>query len=208
MQLLSHAQTRHRVNEMSEFDAPKVHIMVDLETASTEPNAAIVQLAAVVVVPPSGGGVYPRMSFNEYASLASNETYGLDVSKETLEWWSGQEAQLRARVFGGQKSIWDVLYTFHHWCAQRVGGEQYMKDRLFLWGNGADFDCTILKSAYEKSDTYPFNFRNHRCYRTIRNVCGSEDYYSDIVNETKHDALSDATYQARVLERIIQVRHL
>lgn len=171
-----------------------LHIMLDLETASLEPNAAILQIGAVVFSGPESSS-----EFNTYVSLASCETEGMHLSQATLDWWDRQNPQLRARVFGGTTPIYNALESFHEWVESL---ERKYGTAAHLWSNGADFDLPILKSAYQLFGDYPFNFRNHRCYRTISAL--DERMKSMFTNNTAHDALEDAKYQARVASAIMR----
>lgn len=171
-----------------------IHVSLDLETASTKNNAAIVQLAAA-----SSTG----MTFNDYISLASCEGYGLDVCVETLQWWSKQDPELRARVFAGTSTLDDVLYRFIDWCRELCEDEW---DRLYLWGNGVDFDCTILVNAIQLFETSPFNFRNFDHLKTLKRAVPIEvqqnahDHFVEFYNHFQpHDALGDATYQLQII---------
>lgn len=173
-------------------------LMIDLETASTENNAAIVQLAAVEFGIPLSA---PRRHFNSYISLASCERVGMDVSVATMEWWNKQDPQLRARVFGGNEPIFDVLYKFADW----VTAEFENCRNVELWGNGADFDCVILKNAYDSVGFgHPFDFRNHRCFRTLKSLAPPSLSRLFPVNPVKHDALEDAKNQADAADIILR----
>lgn len=171
-----------------------LHIMLDLETASLEPNAAILQIGAVVFSGPESSA-----EFNTYVSLASCEAEGMHVSQATLDWWDRQNPQLRARVFGGTTPIADALESFHEWVESL---ERKYGTAAHLWSNGADFDLPILKSAYQIFGEYPFNFRNHRCYRTISAL--DESLKKKFVNPLAHDALDDALYQAKVAADVMR----
>jgi hypothetical protein len=175
------------------FPSSAIHIAIDLETASTEPNAAIVQLAAVCKV----GPVYHE--FNEYISLLSNEQAKRDVSKETMEWWNTQDPALRSKVFGGKISLYEALNNFYAWAVELSGGEI---GRVCLWGNGVDFDNVILKSAFELYATWPFNFRNNHHMRTLMAMVPLDvqeskhvHFLQNTSDHQAHDALSDARYQ-------------
>ena len=42
---------------------------------------------------------------------------------------------------------------------------------LRIWGNGAGFDNTLLRQAYEvNSREVPWAFRHDRCFRTLRGL--------------------------------------
>lgn len=63
------------------------------------------------------------------------------------------------------------------------------------YGNGASFDLSILKAAYDAVGLKaPWKFWDERCYRTIKN-----DYSQIEPDEragTHHNALDDAKFQA------------
>ena len=167
-----------------------VHISLDLETAGLGPTAAILQLGAVKI---GTNEVYEST-----ISVHSNESVGLSFEKETMEWWDKQDPELRKRVFQGTSHLFTVLDEFAEW----AGPDAY------LWTNGADFDLPILKTAYETYRTYPFDFRKHRCYRTLRSLlsigeevqmkAGAELAYPNL---QKHNALHDALYQSYFISR-------
>jgi len=166
-----------------------------LETASIAPNAAIVQLAAYTS---------DMRCFNQYISLASCEAAKLDVSTETMDWWSKQDPALRNRVFGGNTSVKEAVENFIDWCNELCGGDY---NRIVLWGNGVDFDNTILKSAIEVFYSWPFSYRNQHHLRTLLaltplDVCERMHNQFDS-NGDKHDALEDARYQYHMTNKAL-----
>jgi len=172
-------------------------LMIDLETASTENNAAIVQLAAVEFGLPYG--VTPR-TFNSYIALESCERARMNVSVGTMMWWDKQDPQLRAKVFGGIEHIWHALDKFEAWCEKEFDD----CNNVELWGNGADFDCVILRNAYDLVGTgYPFDFRKHRCFRTLKSLAPPSLERLFPTNPMKHDALEDARNQATIANIIL-----
>lgn len=182
-----------------------IHISIDLETASTASHAAIIQLAAATVV----GGV--RRVFEEKITLASNEAAGRTVDKETMEWWNAQNPALRRKVFGGTAELKETLEAFTAWCTDISGGEL---DRIHLWGNGSEFDCVILRNAYEAFQEYPFNFRKHKDLRTILYLTPADvqeqahkAFKQNYPDSEAHDALSDATYQLYKILAALKYHH-
>ena len=177
-----------------------IHVPVDLETASTADNAAIVQIASVVV-----GSDYIHNTFSERISLASCESHGCDVNVGTMTWWNEQDPALRRTVFSGVKTLPDVLQEWKNWLLEISGGDL---DRIYLWGNGADFDCTILRNAYEIFEKWPLDFRKHEHLRTIKRAmpvdwqqCAHDMFMGKFGKQAKpHDALWDAIYQAHTIQ--------
>jgi 3' exoribonuclease, RNase T-like len=177
------------------FPANAIHVALDLEAASKDSNAAIVQLAAVAQY--GSHGTYDE--FNRSISLLSNETSGRHISKETMEWWDTQDKELRKKVFGGTQHLRDALEDFNNWAIDISGGEL---DRVVLWGNGTEFDNVILQNAFEHFATWPFHYRNNHHMRTLMITIPSylqEMYHRRFSAENpdniQHDALHDARYQ-------------
>lgn len=163
-----------------------IHISLDLETLSTSSNAAIVQIGAVTL---------DGQEFCEYINPKSSEAAGLDVSVETIQWWSTQDPAIRAQVMGGTTSLATALGKFLKWC-QEVGP----LDQIHLWSYGGDFDLPILRNAYECFTEYPFNYRNHHCLRTLSWALG----LPYIKPARAHNALEDARTQAQLLTMCIK----
>jgi hypothetical protein len=188
------------------FPANAIHVAIDLETASTNSNAAIVQLAACT----SGVGSSPE--FNEYISLVSNERALRHISKETMEWWNTQNAALRRRVFSGTQELQDVLERFHGWAVQISEGQT---ERIVLWGNGTEFDNVILQNAFECFGSWPFSYRNNQHMRTLMLTLPAdlqlqlhEKFTAANPNNVQHDAMWDARYQYHMIVHALRYRGL
>lgn len=163
---------------------------------SAASNAGIVQIGAVVVG--------KCIEYNQYIDPKSSEKAGLDISAETLDWWSKQDPELRARVFSGSAGLVETLEDFTDWCRDQC--ENHL-ERICLWSKGADFDLPILRNAYETYRTYPFSFHNHRCVRTLMAMYSEAElalmlhypFWQGTAH--KHDALDDAKVQANIIIR-------
>lgn len=175
----------------------QIHVMIDFETASQAHNAAPLSLGAHAF---AGRLAYTDQYFYLKNSLASAEKLGLNVEKETMEWWDKQNPQIRADAFSGTMDLEELLSKFTAWC-RFVSGDQL--ENICIWGNGADFDPIVLKHAYETHTSYPFNFRNHRCYRTINSIFDSVIPYPKYA-ERQHDALADAAHQSKRICHLIE----
>lgn len=177
----------------------QIHISIDLETMSTASNAGIVQIGAVALLGSAGNHEY-----SQYIDPKSSEKAGLDISTETINWWSKQDADLRARVFGGTAGLVESLEDFTEWCRD-VSSNRL--EKVCLWSKGADFDLPILRSAYETYRTYPFVYYNHRCVRTLMAMFSEADLAKMIkygpyrTALTPHNALDDAKAQANFIQR-------
>jgi len=168
------------------------HVMLDLETMSTKPNAAIVAIGAVefnMEVRSIGKKFYTRVS------LASNIEASRDIAANTILWWMKQSDEARAEITSvDNRSLLDALLAFNNEILN------WLPPNYFLWGNGANFDPVILGSAYEKFGfAIPWNFRNIRCYRTAIAILPQQEYIKPTV---AHNALEDARAQAIHLVKI------
>lgn len=180
-----------------------LHIMLDLETLSSESNAAVVAIGACVFWPDpskaagrlSTPGTYYRVIDGDSAEAA-----GGHVSASTFAWWCQQSDEAR-RIFRPETPkmhINDALSEFRSW----VDAHSYV-GKVNMWGNGADFDNVVLGTAYKNSKIKkPWSFRYNRCYRTLKNLPKAEGIRL-IRQGTHHNALDDALTQADHACRIL-----
>lgn len=174
-----------------------INIMVDLETMSSAPNAAIVAIGATTF----GNGEGARSFFQRAVHLNSSHGEGLHIDPNTVVWWLRQPQPIINATFntGEAVGLREALESFSEW-VHAVGREQ----EVLLWGNGAAFDNVVLRSAYTALGLpAPWSFRGDRCYRTIK---ATAPHIIAPVNDRPHEALSDAITQARHLEAIWQAR--
>lgn len=159
------------------------HIMVDLETMSTRPDAAIVSIGAVAF-----NSERIMDSFYVRVDLQSCIDAGLRVDGETVYWWLKQSREAREALEYHRLDIREALEKFSSW----------RRDYLLqgLWGNGASFDNAILSTAHRKLDLPQTPYFIDRCFRTVKSLFPKVDVPDE---GTIHDALSDAAWQARYM---------
>jgi len=170
------------------------HCMVDLETLSALPTAAILSIGAVQFNPYSGeiGNTFYTTILTETCKDA-----GLTISNDTLDWWMNQSQSAQKVLrdcmdFQTSPTLEESLSDFTDFFVSN--------DLKYVWSNGADFDLPILVNAYHAvRKTEPWDFWNSRCYRTIKSLFRCEEE----TNAMPHNALSDATYQAKHLSKIM-----
>lgn len=164
----------------------KRHVMIDFETLSTNPNAAVLSLGAVIFT------VDGLTDDEFYVNIDGEDCkrLGLHVSQATVDWWSKQSQEAKDALEIDKKTLLEAMSAFSQW-VRRTGGSH-------VWGNGADFDNPILKSCYEALGAdAPFKPYNGRCYRTIKNIPGMPKMQQRV--GTHHNALHDAKSQAQHL---------
>lgn len=165
-------------------------VMIDLETVDVLPTSAILSIGAVKFNRKTKD-IGP--TFYRVIRLESCYEFGLTKDKETLKWWSEQSAEARRPFVQPGEELLTVLWNFKEFLGS--------KDHL-LWGNGSDFDNTILANAYRQCRMeVPWNFRNNRCFRTVKDSFLIKT--DSIFQGTKHNALDDAINQAKHLQELV-----
>lgn len=166
------------------------HVMHDIETMSTETNAAIIAIGACKF-DPNGGEIVD--TFYRSIDLASNMQFSRDFSASTLMWWLSPERDVpRARWVAETKvDLPTALHDYARW---------FGPVSLSVWGNAASFDNTIVESAYKAVGLpVPWKFWHGECYRTMKNRAPTLRVPR---TGTHHHALDDAISQARHLQEI------
>jgi hypothetical protein len=178
------------------------HLMIDLETMGNKPDAPIVSIGAVFFEPASGD---LDTEFYVAVNLASAMTQGAAPDGDTILWWMKQSPEARAAICTDDAlPIADALSELSHFINRNADNPRYMK----VWGNGANFDNVILRSAYERAGHIcPWQFFNDSDVRTIV-MLGREvgfDPKKDMpFDGVAHNALADAKHQAKYVSAIWQ----
>ncbi|EKM4141628.1 3'-5' exoribonuclease [Escherichia coli] len=173
------------------------HLMIDLETMGTGPNAQIASIGAVFFDPQTGemGPV-----FNKTIDM---KTGGGTVNISTIEWWLQQSSEARTAILTDKIPMDDALLQFREFIDEN-SGEFFVQ----VWGNGSNFDNVILRRSYERQEIpCPWRYTNDRDVRTIvaLGLVMDFDARSVITFEgERHNALHDARYQAKYVSAIWQ----
>lgn len=169
-----------------------MHLMIDLETLSTSPNAVVLSLGAVLF----DENEIQRAEYIVFDAQEQIDALKRHVSLQTVAWWASQPPDARevlsptevVSVRGGL-SILDTIMPRSQW------------EDVKVWGNGAGFDLPIVHTLYEAvSRKAPWKFYNERCFRTAK-----ESYKVPKPDRSKlreHHALDDAIHQAQHLQAI------
>ena len=164
-------------------------VMIDLETMSTESNAAICSIGAVKFSIEQG----VLETFYCTVDAADCKRYGLDISADTVRWWSKQPREVLELLRKDNVPLQTALIQFSHW---------YGNQKLPTWGCGSDFDNVIMENAYKAVNMRrPWDAWQNRCYRTIREVI---QIPLDDRDGVYHNALDDALYQTHHLIKIFR----
>ncbi|MFV7056393.1 3'-5' exoribonuclease domain-containing protein [Klebsiella pneumoniae] len=180
-----------------------VHVMVDLETMGKKNNAPIVAIGAVVFDPATGS---IGESFYKVVCLESFVNWGAVIDPSTVIWWLKQSSEARSAIVNDDAiPLLDALLQFREFVSDNVAGGS---KKAQVWGNGASFDNSILRSSYDCiAEDYPWEYWNDRDVRTMVELgqAISFDPKTTIPFEgSRHNALADAIHQARYVSAIWQ----
>ncbi|ENJ9410025.1 3'-5' exoribonuclease, partial [Escherichia coli] len=173
------------------------HLMIDLETMGTGPDAQIASIGAVFFDPQTG-----EMG-PEFNKTIDMKTGGGTVNISTIEWWLQQSSEARTAILTDKIPMDDALLQFREFIDEN-SGEFFVQ----VWGNGSNFDNVILRRSYERQDIpCPWRHTNDRDVRTMvaLGLVIDFDARSVITFEgERHNALHDARYQAKYVSAIWQ----
>jgi hypothetical protein len=181
---------------------PADHAMIDLETLGRRPFVPILSIGACAMRL-DNNDVIEDMFFQPI-TLESCFAAGLRADASTITWWMTHESitpEARAASFSHPNavSLPLALDAFTEWLQSRP---------LQLWGNSARFDLGILESAYVACGKEPpWEFRNERCYRTVKNLPGARDIKlqaSGVFHHPTHDAVCQA-WHLRAINQQLQL---
>lgn len=180
-----------------------VHVMVDLETMGKKHNAPIVAIGAVFFDPATGS---IGESFYKVVCLESSVNWGAVIDPSTVIWWLKQSSEARSAIVNDDAiPLQDALLQFREFVSDNVAGGS---KKAQVWGNGASFDNSILRSSYDCiAEDYPWEYWNDRDVRTMVELgqAISFDPKTTIPFEgSRHNALADAIHQALYVSAIWQ----
>jgi hypothetical protein len=187
--------------QLEQDDAPKLHVMLDLETWGTATDAGIMSIGAVKFDPFAADDRTHKFpdEFHVAIDVDSALRSGGDISGSTLLWWLDPDRRKALDEWRGMEhlDLTTALEGFSIW---------FGADSLPVWGNGAGFDNVILRSAYTKlGGNAPWHYHHDRCFRTLKAlrpqglILRTPPPAWDVI---AHEALSDARIQARELQQI------
>ena len=166
------------------------HLMVDLETLATSPDAAILTIGAVLFDPYSIR-VYDK--FYTRVDLESTTDLGMKIDDSTIEWWSKQSAAAQEEAFSEENRIpiTEAIEKFH----------KFAWNSEAFWSHGSIFDINILDTYYRAlKKAPPWNYWQVRDTRTVFDL----GYDPELPKITAHNALEDAYAQAIGVQTIMR----
>ena len=187
---------------------PDSHAMIDIETMSTEPTAAILTIGATIFNP---RGEDTEDSLRDSSQLfgpvtfESNEKEGRHFSPSTMAWWLKQERAAQDALFEGNLvNLRIALTAFAKW----VRDTKPTPTRI--WAKDPDFDVVIMKNAMESCGlNWPFKFWESRSVRTTMELAyppgGLRGDFPLIGAGVAHNAVDDSIRQALAIQHSYKI---
>ena len=173
------------------------HLMIDLETMGKNPDAPIISIGAIFFDPQTGD-MGP-----EFSKTIDLETAGGVIDRDTIKWWLKQSREAQSAIMTDEIPLDDALLQLREFIDEN-SGEFFVQ----VWGNGANFDNTILRRSYERQGIpCPWRYSNDRDVRTIVELGKAIDFDARTAipfEGVRHNALDDARYQAKYVSAIWQ----
>jgi len=176
-----------------------MHLMLDLETLGVGPNAAIIEVGAVLFEAKPNGKILNGKPFQMF--VEPNKEARIDMS--TVFWWFKQNPAARERFSKAYPAEFVsevyVAKAFETWEAvQDLGGWSQIEG---VWSHGAVFDQPLLESLfYRNGKRFPWHYAVSRDTRTLFSIIGG---YPSIDNQgfVQHSAVDDCIMQAMMVQK-------
>ncbi|EMK7531232.1 3'-5' exoribonuclease [Escherichia coli] len=173
------------------------HLMIDLETMGKNPDAPIISIGAIFFDPQTGD-MGP-----EFSKTIDLETAGGVIDRDTIKWWLKQSREAQSAIMTDEIPLDDALLQLREFIDEN-SGEFFVQ----VWGNGTNFDNTILRRSYERQGIpCPWRYYNDRDVRTIVELGKAIDFDARTAipfEGERHNVLDDARYQAKYVSAIWQ----
>lgn len=185
------------MSEVTQQNPVAAHIVLDLETLSTKPTAAVIAIGAVAV---SATGLIVG---EFHIAVDGYNQPGRDIDAATLAWWDEQTPEAKAASLQATDhvSATVAMCKFSAWVLELAD-----PTTVKVWGNGSSFDCTILSSLYaqchELGYPQPWAWWNDRDMRTLVDAFPTAKQVGDFVG-IEHHALHDARHEAKQLAKAL-----
>lgn len=177
-----------------------IRVMIDIETLSTSPSAAVIAIAAVIW----------DETHNPIPTCASwfidrDLVFGYE-DPETLQWWNSQNPVVKDRVFGGNLTPREALQGLNNFlCSNRIFSDRVEDVRCYA--SPGMFDFPILRNQYQRMGITPgWSWRTERCLSTlmkeIKDNFGVE--IPEVEIELKHHPVHDCLGQIQELNACLK----
>ena len=180
------------------------HIVLDLETLGTNPGCVVFAIGAVAFDTEVDTPGNFSNQFHSAVSIMDAIEQGFTISSSTLNFWRNKysvEYELACKLSVGI-SPEKACNSFNNWYQNF---SLHGKEKVYVWGNGNEFDNAILKNYFEQCGVdLPWTFREDMDFRTVKLLFPQCKPNED--NKDPHNSLADAKYEGEWLQNIL--RHI
>jgi len=176
------------------------NVMIDTETLSLCPDAAIVDVGAVYR---DASGLACMFECSVSPRQYSVQHREFHIDPKTIAWHKQNNRANLDEYFRSEETPQSMAGKLVDFLEQAKEGGQY---ELKIWCCGTDFDIPKLEHLLSPSrgvHKLPWKYSNVADYRTLRDLFPAA-MRKVPRNENKHGALSDAVHQFLVLEEILK----
>ena len=144
-----------------------MHVMYDFETIDNKPSSIVISLGAVAF---NKKGIIREghWVFDIQEQIDKGRTFNAD----TLGWWMKQKEAARKVFYEKSKdytSMVDFFIDHEDFLVKALKEAGESDDQLKVWGNGANFDISMLEHLYQNWGLkIPWKFWNVWCFRTFQ----------------------------------------
>lgn len=180
----------------------KTHYVIDLETLGTDETAIIASIGVVRVhnLQIEDEAYYP-------IDLENSVALGRTMDLPTVLWWLRQPVEVRDQLLldAEPRLVLDrALRRLADFMMLPILAHR--KEQALVWGNGAPFDCNILRHAYRQLGMpAPWPYTCDRDLRTLLELYPAAREQSGPFEGIRHHALHDARHEARQLIAALQM---
>jgi len=173
-----------------------LRMMLDIETLSTFPNAAVIAIGVVIRNDDNPTYLQARSWFIYRDLVIGHE------NPETIEWWNAQNPVVRNQVFGGNQLPREALEELNGFLRSN-GIHPDAIENVRCYASPAMFDFPILRHQYQMLGMIPaWSWRTERCLSTLREEI--QDHFSirikEVEPELKHHPVHDCLAQFKELD--------
>jgi hypothetical protein len=171
--------------------------MLDLETLGTNPGDAVISIG-IQLFDAEAGKLGPGAKVN--LDIEKVIAAGFGVTGSTIKFWINQSEAATKAALESPSDLVQGLMAVADLLTDDEGGQN---ESLKVWGNGVGFDNVLLREMYQRLNLLePWMHWNDRCFRTMKGEHDPDKKLQPEFVGEKHDALADATHQAKWLINI------
>ena len=166
------------------------HIMIDIETLSTAPNALVLSVGMVLF---DETNIFDEVYIKNRISTATG-----DVSRDTAIWWMSQNDEARKAITEHQKGITEMP---EYSLVREIRDLLCAYPVKTIWSQGS-FDQNIIENLMLRNGVDKTQLPEYYKWRDLRTVRKLLPIENEVKAKVAHNALDDAVAQVKTLQEI------